>query len=241
MSNIILFVYNFPHKKSLKGMQLIKSYGLNDISVVAAPKKKLNFRQSKKRISIQEEELVNPFELALQYGWKALVADHNSKEALQFYNDIKPEYGIILGSRILSQEVINNFNAGIINFHPGVLPENRGLDNLKWAIYRNIPQGVTTHIIDKNIDMGEMIYKDYIEVNEEDTIFDVNSKLLDLQFKHLKILLDNNFDIGETSSLKSNNKSQKAVTDAIDKDIYNNFHQYKKKYSRILQNYKSVD
>ena len=86
-----------------------------------------------------------------------------------------------------------------------------------------------------------MIYKDYIEVNEEDTIFDVNSKLLDLQFKHLKILLDNNFDIGETSSLISDNKSQKAVTDAIDKDIYNNFHQYKKKYSTILQNYKSVD
>lgn len=29
-----------------------------------------------------------------------------------------------------------------------------------------------------------MIYKDYIEVNEEDTIFDVYSKLLNLQFKH---------------------------------------------------------
>ena len=83
-----------------------------------------------------------------------------------------------------------------------------------------------------------MTYKDYIEVNEEDTIFDVDSKLLDLQFKHIT---GNNFHIGETSSLKSDIKSQKAVTDAIDKDIYNNFHQYKKKYSTILQNYKSVD
>ena len=222
-------------------MQLIKSFGLNDISVVAAPKKKLNFKQSKIRVSIREEELINPFELALQYGWKAIVADHNSKEALQFYNEIKPDYGIILGSRILSQEVINNFNKGIINFHPGILPENRGLDNLKWAIYRNIPQGVTTHIIDKNIDAGEMIFKDLLEINEDDTIFDVDSKLLNLQFKHLKILLDNNFDIRKTSSLKSDIKSQKAVTDEIDRNIYDNFDKYKKTYSKILRNYKSIN
>ena len=158
---------------------------------------------------------------------------------MQFYNEIKPDYGIILGSRILSQEVINNFNKGIINFHPGILPENRGLDNLKWAIYRNIPQGVTTHIIDKNIDAGEMIFKDLLEINEDDTIFDIDSKLLNLQFKHLKNLLDNNFDIRKTSSLKSDIKSQKAVTDEIDRNIYDNFDQYKKIYSKILRNYKS--
>lgn len=240
MNNLILFVYNFPHKKSLKGMQLVKSYGLNGVSVVAAPKKILNFRQSITRVSIREEQLINPFELAVKYGWNAIVADHNSKEALQFYNKIKPELGIILGSRILSQEVINNFNKGIINFHPGLLPENRGLDNLKWAIYRNIPQGVTTHIIDKNIDVGEMIFKDILEINEDDTIFDVDSKLLNLQFKHLKVLLDNNFDIRKTISLKSDNKLQKAVTDEIDRNIYENFDQYKKTYSKIIRNYKSI-
>ena len=110
------------------------------------------------------------------------------------------------------------------------MPENRGLDNLKWAIYRNIPQGVTTHIIDKNIDAGEMIFKDLLEINEDDTIFDVDSKLLNLQFKHLKNLLDNNFDIRKTSSLKSDIKSQKAVTDEIDRNIYDNFDKYKKTY-----------
>ena len=77
-----------------------------------------------------------------------------------------------------------------------------------------------------------MIYKDYIEVNEEDTIFDVYSKFL---IYNLNILLDSNFHIGETSPLKSDIKSQKAVTDAIDKDIHNNFYQYKKIFKNFTK------
>ena len=52
---------------------------------------------------------------------------HNSKEALDFYNSVKPDYGIILGARILSRDVIDFFKFGIFNFHRGLLPQNRGL------------------------------------------------------------------------------------------------------------------
>ena len=71
-------------------------------------------------------------------------------------------------SKNIIKNVIDSFSNGIINFHPGVLPENRGLDNLKWAIYNNLPQGVTTHLIDENIDV-EQIYKEFM-IDLEDTI-----------------------------------------------------------------------
>lgn len=234
---IILFVYDFPHKKSLKGMQLLKSEGVKDIFVVGSPKVELKFRQSRNRVSVYENETIEPIALAKEYGWESMVANHNSEKALEFYNKVKPSYGIILGARILSQKVIKEFSEGIINFHPGVLPENRGLDNLKWAIYKNLPQGVTTHFIDKNIDVGYKIYKEFLEIKTEDTLFDINSKLFDLQMKHLGKLISVNFNVTSTTSLISNYDSQKAVSDEIDDKVLMMFEEYKKKYKIILEKY----
>ena len=145
-----------------------------------------------------------------------------------------------MGARILNKNVIDCFSNGIINFHPGVLPENRGLDNLKWAIYNNLPQGVTTHFIDENIDVGYEIYKELLEVDVSDTLFDINSKLFDLQMEQLNKLIENNFDIENLKSLVSKNPSQKAVSDEIDEKIIIAFEDYKKQYRNILKNYTSV-
>ncbi len=237
---LVLFIYDFPHKKSLKGMQLIKSKGIEDVYVIASPKVELKFRQSKNRVSVLETEIIEPSTLANQYGWDSLVTNHNSEEAISFLKKIKPSHGIILGARILNKNVIDCFSSGIINFHPGVLPENRGLDNLKWAIYNNLPQGVTTHFIDENIDVGYEIYKEYLEVDVRDTLFDINSKLFDLQIEQLNKLIENNFDIQNLKSLVTKNPSQKAVSDEIDEKIIIAFEDYKKQYHNILKNYTSV-
>ena len=38
-TNLILFTYNFPHKgESLRGIQLVKSYGLKNVGVIASQK-----------------------------------------------------------------------------------------------------------------------------------------------------------------------------------------------------------
>lgn len=235
--NLILFTYDFPHKKSLKGMQLVKSYGFKNVYVISSPKQKLDIRPSKNRISVYEQEIVNPSTLSKHYGWKTIIAHHNSEEAITFFREIKPKFGIILGARILSRKVIDSFSTGIINFHPGVLPENRGLDNLKWAIHNSLPQGVTTHLIDEKIDVGMQIYKEFINLNIDDTIFDVNSKLFDLQMVHLDRLLKENINIKNLKSLKSTFISQKTVSDQIDDEILNNFENYKKNYTEILDCY----
>jgi methionyl-tRNA formyltransferase len=234
---IVLFVYDFPHKKSLKGMQLLKSQGIRDVFVVASPKIELKFRQSTTRVSVIENEIIEPIDLSKEYSWEYLVANHNSELAINYFKKIKPTIGIILGARILSKNVIENFSKGIINFHPGVLPENRGLDNLKWAIYNNLPQGVTTHFIDENIDVGFEIYKELIEIDGDDTLFDVNSKLFDLQIQHLSNLISNGFNVGKLKPLDSNYNSQKAVSDEIDKKVFLLFENYKKQYADIVKNY----
>ena len=101
-------------------------------------------------------------------------------------------------------------------------------------------QGVTTHFIDENIDVGYEIYKELLEVDVSDTLFDINSKLFDLQMEQLNKLIENNFDIENLKSLVSKNPSQKAVSDEIDEKIIIAFEDYKKQYRNILKNYTSV-
>ena len=236
-NKIVLFVYDFPHRKSLNCMQLIKNLIVDDVLVVSAPKLDLKFRQSKRRISVHEHEILNPSDVSKNYGWETLTAIHNSDESIKFLKKYNPDIGIILGARILSQTVINTFSKGIVNFHPGVLPENRGLDTIKWAIYNKLPQGVTTHLIDKNIDVGHKIYLDTISIHKEDHIYDISSKLLYLQMDHLKRLIQDGFDFSYKNSLVSDYVSQKAVPDDIDDKVFEQFDKYKQKYNEILENY----
>ena len=52
---------------------------------------------------------------------------------------------------------IKGLSKGIINFHPGLIPEARGLDTPQWCIYDGIPLGVTSHFIDSKVDAGRII------------------------------------------------------------------------------------
>ena len=65
---------------------------------------------------------------------------------------------LIGGAGILPKEIIDNVN--IINSHPAYLPSVRGLDALKWAIYNDMPIGVTSHIISEEADSGFLIRRD---------------------------------------------------------------------------------
>ena len=71
-----------------------------------------------------------------------------------------------------------------------MLPENRGLDNIKWALYHNMPQGLTVHFIDQYIDKGHIIIKEEVPVFEDDKIYHIHQRLVNGQPKILRKALD---------------------------------------------------
>jgi folate-dependent phosphoribosylglycinamide formyltransferase PurN len=81
------------------------------------------------------------------------------------------EVGIQGGTGILKENIINKFNLGILNFHPGDLPKYRGCSAPEWQIYENKDVICTCHLVDENIDTGPiilkkklaLIYNDYFE------------------------------------------------------------------------------
>lgn len=58
----------------------------------------------------------------------------------------------------------------IVNAHPGIIPLTRGLDSFKWAIYNNDPVGNTLHLIDNEVDKGEILQIQYTPVFLSDSL-----------------------------------------------------------------------
>jgi methionyl-tRNA formyltransferase len=60
-------------------------------------------------------------------------------------------------SQIFREEIFSIFNKGIINFHPSLLPLNRGSHPISWAIFNETRHGITAHLVDLNIDSGPIL------------------------------------------------------------------------------------
>jgi len=80
-----------------------------------------------------------------------------SKKLIDFLNLKKYDIGIQGGTGIISDSIIKKFNLGILNFHPGLLPKYRGCSAPEWQIYEGQKIYSTCHIIDKDIDTGDIL------------------------------------------------------------------------------------
>lgn len=168
----VVFAYNFEHWKTQAGLFNLFMNGYTPDMVILQDKKPLNFRQSEYRITPKGEYLIHPRQICKKLDFKFMVCDHDDYRNDMYYNS---EYGVILGARILKEKTIKQFK-GIVNVHPGILPGNRGLDNLKWSLILGLPVGVTSHFIDEKIDMGTGIMQKQIEIESGDSIRDLYIK-----------------------------------------------------------------
>ena len=193
MNKIGIFGYNFPHWKTQQTIQNLVISGRRPDIIFAADKVKLSHYQSKIRIAPRDFHLWHPRKIAEHFGIPYHVVIHNSEETASMVKEYDLDIGVISGARILKEQIaFENFHIGVINMHPGILPENRGLDTIKWAIINDLPQGASVHIIDRNIDRGRLICKSQIEIYDDDTLVDlqirVQNKEQELLLKSLEII-----------------------------------------------------
>lgn len=83
--------------------------------------------------------------------------EQTQRELINFQPDL-----ILLGqSGIIKDNIIKIPKIGILNSHPGILPQYRGIDVVHWALFNNDIKaiGSTIHFIDSGIDTGPVIYK----------------------------------------------------------------------------------
>ena len=100
-------------------------------------------------------------------GWRA----HHTAGLGDPLDQNSPDVFLTCIAKIIPKCFLNN--RIILNAHPGILPQNRGLDAFKWAVIRPQTLGITLHVIDEYIDRGTIIHRVKVPVFQEDTLKDV--------------------------------------------------------------------
>jgi len=178
---LAIFAYNFPHKKTQDFILKLFFEGFKIDIVLAANPIKLNFSSSKLRTKLRYINLTHPRIICDKLGIPYKVVKHNSDKTVQILRKNKIDVGLIAGARIIKLPVIKAVDKGIINFHPGLIPQVRGLNALERSILNDVPLGVTAHFIDERIDAGRIIEKQKIPIYKDDSLIDLSHRLYETQ------------------------------------------------------------
>jgi len=161
-----IITYNKPHLKTQELIFGLASKGYNNIKIILVP----YIKRKKRKVLIKHRPSqftgIDPITIAKKLKFK--IVDISKREILNC------DYVLIAGSNLIDKKFI--IKNKIINCHSGLIPESRGLDSLKWSIYKKRLIGNTLHFIDKNIDSGKIISHNLTTVNINDNLIDLSTR-----------------------------------------------------------------
>lgn len=166
---IVVLTYNVPHKKTQDLLFQLRLKTEEEVCVIGMPykyqkkHKPLILHRPSKHIEIPNQKLCQ------KLGYRYIEIEPSL--LLNKLYDLDPSLVIIGGVGILDKKVVQDFM--VVNCHPGIIPDVRGLDALKWAIYLDKEIGVTLHIVDEEPDSGYMIKQQLIPIYPEDTFHSI--------------------------------------------------------------------
>lgn len=197
-----VFAYDFPHRKTNDFILEMVACGFRDFVVLAAEKKILTHQDNTKyfETSLLHRPPIPASELCAQLNIPFYLVAHDDLDRISAILEKHAiDIGIISGARIIRPNIIDLFKNGIINFHPGKIPETSGLDSFFYTLKHNVPAGVTTHFIDWRVDAGKTISFDEALISGSATPETVIENTYQLQLFALRRVLSM-FRVGEIHS-----------------------------------------
>lgn len=150
-------------------------------------------------ISIEKKKLLSLNSLAKYYLIPCKeVKDINDDGFILKLTNLKTVVVLSNSSQIYQKEILNIENLKFYNFHPSLLPQNKGRFPIFWAILNSNEQGITCHEIDEKIDHGKIINQRKIGTEENMTVEKVMEEILkdfsSFMDESLHIILNGNRD-----------------------------------------------
>ena len=184
-----IFGYDFPHWKTERGLLNLAIGGFKPSAVFLQGFKELGQWSPWMKSTPHYRNLNEPANVCIALGLKTFQVDHDNEEVVSMIRAEGFDFGIVLGARILQKQTIEAFKYGVINVHPGILPENRGLDNMKWAINKGLKQGITIHWINEYVDRGALLIAKSVPVYVDDNLVTLHQRIQEIELYELVKLL----------------------------------------------------
>lgn len=100
----------------------------------------------------------------------------------QFVNELRllsPDIAVVVAFRMLPQVVWGIPRLGTFNLHASLLPQYRGAAPINWAIINGeTVTGITTFLIDQEIDTGRILFQEQIPIDPNETAGELHDKLM---------------------------------------------------------------
>lgn len=110
--------------------------------------------------------------VAEQYGIPVLQPQRiKAPDIRQQLNDLAPDALVVVAyGQILPESILQIPPMGCINVHASLLPKYRGAAPFQWAIIQGEHEtGITTMMMDKGMDTGDMLLQQRVPIEAEDT------------------------------------------------------------------------
>ncbi|MDE6967150.1 MAG: methionyl-tRNA formyltransferase [Clostridia bacterium] len=116
---------------------------------------------------------------AIDLGLKVLQYDRISREGLDDIKAIKPDIMVTCAfGQILSRDLLAVPKFGVINEHASLLPKYRGSSPIQWSIINGEKQtGVTIMKTAYEVDSGDILFADKLDILENETAGDLFERL----------------------------------------------------------------
>lgn len=146
--------------------------GYNIVAVVTTPDKPAGRGQK-----IHESDVkVAAKELGLPILQPEKLRDPEFVEAMQ---ELRPDLGIVIAFRMLPEIIWAMPRYGTFNLHASLLPQYRGAAPINWAIINGEKEtGITTFLLNHEIDKGAIIGQRKMPILAEDNIGTMYDKLM---------------------------------------------------------------
>lgn len=140
---------------------------------------------------------------------------------------------VIAGAGILDVKFAKS--KPIVNAHPGIIPLTRGLDSFKWAIYNGDPVGNTLHLIDSQVDKGEILTIKRTPVFSSDSLETLARRHYELEIDMMVNVLD--YIDKRITSYEEEKPATRRMDATTEMSMIERFDDWKKK--RLLESFKT--
>lgn len=171
-SKKIRIVYMGTPDFAVESLRRLVEGGYNVVAVVTMPDKPSGRGLKLKGSAVKEYAE----SVSLPLLQPEILRDPAFVEQLRSYD---PDLGIVVAFKMLPTVVWSMPTFGTFNLHASLLPDYRGAAPINWAIMNGDKEsGITTFLLDKDIDTGDILFKESVAIVDDETAGTLHDKLM---------------------------------------------------------------
>ncbi len=217
-----IVTYDVPHLKTQEVFFKLHNKKKYEIIFFVSKFKKFKKREVLFKHRPFQFKGVDIFKIAKKYNIEIQKIENINKfKSIKFF--------LICGSGIINSKLIvkNKF----INCHSGLIPMSRGLDSFKWSILKNRILGNTLHFIDKNVDLGKIIFQKKTPILKSDNFQRLAKRHYNIEIEML-VNFESYVQKPRIFKLKKNEPSMRMPI-YLEREMFKNFKRFKKKFLKL--------